>query len=45
MKMAVTATSRVVQARYVRNEVPDKERHPGLPGWGLGIRLTVQSVS
>jgi hypothetical protein len=37
--MAVIATSTVVQAGQVRNEVPDKERHPG-PPW-LGVEYWV----
>jgi hypothetical protein len=37
------ATGRVSQTRQVKSEVPDQERHPGPPGWGLGIGLTSQS--
>lgn len=43
--MAVIATSWVVQVGQVRNEVPDKERHLGPPGWGLGTGLTSESRS
>ena len=39
--MAVIATSRVVQAGQVRNEVPDKERHPGPPRLGVGHRFHI----
>jgi hypothetical protein len=38
-----TATGRVSKAGQVKSEDPDKERHPGPPGLGLGIRLTYQS--
>jgi hypothetical protein len=31
---------RVSQAGQVEGEVPDKVRHSGPPGWGLGVRLT-----
>jgi hypothetical protein len=34
------ATGRVSQVEQVEGEVPDKERHPGPPGWGLGVGLT-----
>jgi hypothetical protein len=37
------ATGRVSQAGQVKSEVPDKARHPGHPGWGLGVGLTSQS--
>lgn len=37
------ATGRVSYAGHVKSEVPDKETHPGPPGWGLGIGLTPQS--
>jgi hypothetical protein len=37
------ATGRVSHAGQVKSEVPDQERHPGPPGWGLGIGLTSQS--
>jgi hypothetical protein len=37
------ATGRVSQAGQVKSEVPDKDRHPGPPGFGLGIGLTSQS--
>jgi hypothetical protein len=41
--MPVVATGRISQAGQVKSEVPDEERHPGPPGWGLGIGLTSQS--
>jgi hypothetical protein len=37
------ATGRVSQAGQAKSEVPEFERHPGPPGWGLGIGLTSQS--
>jgi hypothetical protein len=36
-----TATGRVSITGQIKSEDPDKERHPGPPGWG--IRLTPQS--
>ena len=39
--MAVIATSRVVQAGQVRNEVPGKERHPCPPRLGVGYRVDI----
>jgi hypothetical protein len=37
------ATGRVSQAGQVKSEVPDSERHPGPPGWGLGVGPTTPS--
>jgi hypothetical protein len=34
------ATGRVSQAGQVKGDDPDKERYPGLPGWGLSLGLT-----
>jgi hypothetical protein len=34
------ATGRVSQAGQVKGDDPDKERYPGLPGWGLSVGLT-----
>jgi hypothetical protein len=39
--MAVIATSRVVRAGQVRNEVPDKERQHGPPRLGVGYRFYI----
>jgi hypothetical protein len=33
-------TGRVSHARQVKGDDPDKKGYPGLPGWGLGMRLT-----
>jgi hypothetical protein len=35
------AATRAIQARQALSEVPDKERYPRPPGWGMGVRLTV----
>jgi hypothetical protein len=40
---SVATGRRVSQAGQVKSEVPDKEKHPGPPDWGLGIGLTSQS--
>jgi len=34
------ATGMASHAREVKCDDPDKKRYPGLPGWGLGMRLT-----
>jgi hypothetical protein len=34
------ATGRASHARQVKGDDPDKKGDPGLPGWGLGVRLT-----
>jgi hypothetical protein len=34
------AASSATHAGQVLSEVPDEERYPGLPGWGLGVVLT-----
>lgn len=34
------ATGRTSQARQVKDDDPDKEGYPGLPGWGLDVGLT-----
>jgi hypothetical protein len=34
------ATGSAPHARQVKGDDPDKKGYPGLPGWGLGVRLT-----
>jgi len=34
------ATERASHSRQVKSDDPDKKGYPGLPGWGLGMRLT-----
>jgi hypothetical protein len=36
----ILAAGRATHAGQVLDEVPDKEGHPGPPGWRLGVRLT-----
>jgi len=40
MLAVVYATGRTSHAIEVKGEDPDKKGYPGLPGWGLGVRLT-----
>jgi len=35
------ATGRASHARQVKGDDPDKKGYPGIPGWGLGMRLTM----
>ena len=34
------ATGRATLAGQVEGDGPDERAYPGLPGWGLGVRLT-----
>jgi len=35
------ATGKASHARQFKGDDPDKKRHPGPPGWGFGVGLTV----
>jgi len=35
------ATGRASHARQVKGDDPDKKGHPGPPGWGFGVGLTI----
>jgi len=43
MLVVAYATGRASHARQVKGDDPDKKGYPGLPGWGLGVRLTTSS--
>jgi hypothetical protein len=40
MLVVACATGRASHARQVKGDDPDKKGYPGLPGWGLDVRLT-----
>jgi hypothetical protein len=39
----VYATGRASHARQIKVDDPDKRGYPGLPGWGLGMKVTTPS--
>jgi len=40
MLVVAYATGRASYARQAKGDDPDEKGYPGLPGWGLGMRLT-----
>jgi len=40
MLVVAYATGRASHARQVKGDDPDKNEHPGPPGWAFGVGLT-----